>query len=120
MDDMKLFLLLLLASTAFAAEWEAIQRIIPLGQNIEVTTRDGSHTRATFVSATAEAMVVREKAGERSVARSEIREVRVADLARRKRNGLIWMAVGAGAGAAIGVAICPGCPNEGHAYYVGP
>jgi hypothetical protein len=108
------------ASAAFAAEWEAIQRI-PVDHKIEITTRDGTRTRVAFVSATGEAIVVREKSGGRSIARAEIRQVRVADPARRVRNGLIWTAVGAGAGAAIGAAICPYCPNEGHGYkFVGP
>ena len=117
---MKLFLLLLLTGAAFAADWDALQRIIPPGQTIEVTTRDKTHTRAAFVSATPDALVVREKSGERSIARAEIRQVRVADPARRTRSGLIWTAVGAAAGAAIGVAVCPHCPNEGHDYYAGP
>src|ERR1019366_8806906 len=117
---MKIFFLLLVASVAFAAEWEAIQRI-PLDRKIEITTRDGTRTRAAFVSATGDAMVVREKSGERSIARAEIREVRVAEPARRLRNGLIWTAVGAAIGAAIGAAVCPYCPNEGHGYeFIGP
>jgi len=117
---MKLLFLLLAAGAAFAAGWEAVQRIPP-DQKIEVTTRNGTSTRTVFVSATADAIVVREKSGERSIARAEIRQVRVADPARRVRNGLIWTAVGAGVGAAIRAAICPSCPNEGHGYkFVGP
>jgi hypothetical protein len=117
---MKLFILLLVAAAVFAAEWEAIQRI-PVDQKIEITTRNGTSTRAAFVSATGDSIVVREKSGERSIARAEIRRVRVADPARRLRSGLIWMAVGAVAGAAIGAAVCPSCPNEGAGYkFIGP
>jgi hypothetical protein len=117
---MKLFVLLLAACAAFAAGWEGVERI-PADQPIEVTTQDGTRTRATFVSATRDALVVREKSGERSIVRTEIRRVRVADPARRLRRGLIWTAVGAGAGAAAGAAVCPSCPNEGSGYkYVGP
>jgi hypothetical protein len=116
----KLLLLFLSAHLAFASDWAAIQRI-PLDQRVEITTRDGTSTRAAFVSATSDTVVLREKSGERSIARAEIRKVRVADPARRLRTGLIWTAVGAGAGAAIGAAVCPYCPNEGHGYkYVGP
>ena len=32
---------------------------------------------------------------------------------RKLRNGLIWTALGAGAGAALGAAVCPHCANEG-------
>lgn len=117
---MKLLLLVVAAGVAFAAEWEAIARI-PVNQKIELTTRDGTRRRAAFMSATGEAMMVREKSQERSVARAEIRQVRVADPNRRVRNGLIWTAVGAGAGAVAGVAICPYCANEGHGHpFAGP
>ncbi len=121
MKTMKLlFVLLLSAGAMFAAEWEAIRRIPP-DREIEVKTRNGTRLRAAFVSATAEAVVVREKPGERSIARSEIRQVRVADPLRRVRKGLIWTAVGAGAGLALGWAVCPHCASEGSGYkFVGP
>jgi hypothetical protein len=83
--------------------------------------RDGTRTHAAFVSTTGETIVVREKSAERSIPRTEIREARIADPGRRVRNGVIWTAVGAGAGAAIGFAICVYCPNEGHGFkFVGP
>jgi len=98
---------------------EVIQRI-PVDQKIEITTRTGRGRAPLSCRRPGWRWFVREKSGERSIARAEIRQVRVADPARRVRSGLIWMAVGAGAGAAIGVAVCPGCPNEGHDYYIGP
>lgn len=117
---MKLLLLLAFASPALAAEWEAIQRI-QSDHKIEITTRDGVRTHATFVSATADSLTVREKSGERSLPRAQIKKVRVSDPARRLRNGLLWTAIGAGGGAGVGAAVCPSCPNEGHGYkYVGP
>lgn len=112
---MKVLVFFLAACTTFAADWEAIRRL-PIDEKIEIITRDGASTRATFISATGEAIVVREKSGERSIARAEIRRLRVADPARRLQQGLLWTAVGAGSGAAIGAAICPYCPNEGHGY----
>ena len=77
----------MLAGTAFAAEWDAVRRI-PLDGKIEITTRDGARTRASFVAATGERITVREKTGERSFAQPEIRRMRVADPSRRARNGL--------------------------------
>jgi len=112
---MKLFFLFLLATSAFAGDWQAVQRL-PHDSKIKVTTRDGSRTRATFVSAAEEALVVRGNSGVRSIARTNIRKVRVADPGRRTRNGFIWTAVGAGAGAGAALALCPYCPNEGHGY----
>ena len=103
-----------------SAGWEALQRI-EVDQKIEVTARNGTRTRGVFMSASENTIVVREKSGTRSIARTEVRRVRIADPARRVRNGLIWTAVGAGAGAGIGGAICPHCANEGNAYqFIGP
>ncbi len=117
---MKFLLLFSIAAAAYAAQWDSIQRM-SVDQKIEVTTADGMHARGTFVSSTAETLVLREPSGERSVARSEVRRVRVSDPARRIRRGLLWMVVGAGGGAAAGVAACPSCPNEGHTSpYIGP
>jgi len=117
---LKLLLLLLAASATFGAEWDAIQRI-PADRKIEIATPDGKHTRANFVPAAGEVLAFREKSGERSLTRAEVRQVRVFDPGRRARKGLLWMALGAGAGGAIGAAACPYCPNEGHGYrFVAP
>lgn len=110
---MKILLLLLAASTAFANDWDSIQRI-PADQKIEVTERDGTRLRGTFVSSTQEALVIEENSGVRSLPRVAIREVRIFDSGRRVRRGLLWMLVGAAAGAAGGAAICPSCANEGN------
>ena len=104
-----------------AGDWQDVQRI-PKEQKVEVATRDGSYKRgAHFVSATADALVIREKSGERSIARTDVRRVLASDPSRRIRNGAIWTAIGAGAGLGIGFAVCPYCGNEGHGdKYVGP
>jgi hypothetical protein len=117
---MKRLVLLLAASIPLVAEWEAVQRLSP-DQKIEIVTGKERTRGAIFVSATNDALVVRDKSGERSIARTDIRRVSVADPGRRPRNGLIWTAAGAGTGAAIGWAICPHCANEGSGYkFVGP
>jgi len=115
MDAMKLLVTVLLSAAGVAADWDAVERISP-GQRIEVLTRNKERSRAEFLLANGDALVVRDKSGQRSIARAEIRQVRVADPSRRLRNGLIATAIGAGAGVAIGAAICPHCPNEGHGY----
>src|SRR5438045_2560890 len=83
------------------------------------TERDGRARRIRVGHR--EGIVVREKSGQRSIARADISKLRVADPSRRLRSGIIWTAVGAAAGAAVGALICLSCPNEGHGYkFVGP
>jgi hypothetical protein len=105
---MKILLLLLAASTAFANDWGSIQRI-PAGRKIEVIERDGTRLQGPF-----EVLVIEEKSGTRSLSRAAIRQVRVFDAGRRVRRGLLLMLIGAAAGAAAGAAICPSCSNEGN------
>ncbi len=117
---MKILLLLLAASTAFANDWDLIQRI-PADRKIEVTEQDGTRLKGTFVSSTGEALVIQENSGTRSLPRAGIRQVRIYDSSRRVRRGLLWMLVGGAAGAVGGAAICPSCPNEGNgAKFVAP
>jgi len=106
---MKLCLFLFTCGLAFAAEWDAVQRI-PTAQKLEVSERSGGgRFRATLVSAGPETIVVREASGERSIPRADIRELRVFDSARKVRRGLLWTLVGAGAG----LIACLSCRNEG-------
>ena len=113
-------ILLLSALGVLGADWEAV-RHLPADQKIEVTTRNGPRSRGTFLSATADSLVLREKSGDQSIAQTEVRQVRVYDPARRIRKGVMWTLIGAGLGAGAGVAACPGCPNEGNSSpYIGP
>jgi hypothetical protein len=117
---MKVLVFLLTANTLFSAGWEAVQKI-PTNTNIVVASGAPREVRGAFVSADETTLVVRSKSGEQSIARSDIRRVRVADPSRRVRNGVIATAIGAGAGFAIGFAICPHCANEGSAgKFTGP
>ena len=86
-----------------------------------MTPKDGKRVKGTFVSATDGGLLVREETGEQSIARSDIKQVRVYNPARRVRKGVMWTAIGAGVGAGLGVAACPGCGNEGTTSpYIGP
>ena len=119
---MKLCLFLFVSSLVFAADWDAVQRI-PAAQKIEVTERGGGvRLRATLVSAGPDTVVIREASGERSIARADIRELRVFDPGRRTHRGLLWTLVGAGAGAGASLAACVSCSGEGRdtAKYVPP
>ncbi len=114
---MKLLLLLLFVVGApLAAEWNDVMRLAT-GERVEVRTKDGAKTRSEFVSATADALVVRDK----TVQRTEISEVKVYDAGRRIRHGVLWTIIGAAAGVGVGFAVCPYCANEGHGgKFVGP
>ena len=116
---MKLAVCLMMTSVAFAACWDAVQRVSP-DHKVEVTTK-GETARGTFVSASETALVFRTKSGEQSIQRTDVRKVRVADPSRRMRNGLLGSAIGLGAGIGLGFAICPYCPNEGNGgKFIGP
>ena len=116
----KLSLVLWFGAAAFAADWESVQGITK-DRKIEVTAKTGMRSRGTFVSATAGSLVVREKSGERSIPQSEVRRARAASSSSRVLKGIMWAAIGTGAGALVGELACVSCPNEGHGYkYVGP
>lgn len=113
-------LLLLSTLTLLGASWDSIQKLAP-GESIELTTRGQKPRKVTYRSQTAEALVVSDNSGEQSVPRADVERIRVEDPGRRVRRGALFTAIGAGAGAALGVAVCPGCFNEGAgAKYVGP
>ncbi|MEO8130574.1 MAG: hypothetical protein ABJF23_06515 [Bryobacteraceae bacterium] len=111
---MKLCLILFASSLLLAADWETVQRI-PSAQKIEITERrGGGPLKTTLVSASPDAVVVREASGERSIPRADIRRLRVFDSGTRVRRGVLWMLVGAGVGAGASMAACVSCPGEGH------
>ena len=118
---MKVLVLLAAASSALCAGWEAVQKL-PANSKIEVVAEGAQgNLRGAYVSATENTLVFQGTSGERSIPRNAIRRVRVADPARRVRNGLLATAIGAGTGLAIGWAICPHCANEGSGWkFTGP
>jgi len=110
---MKVCLLLFVSSLVFAANWDDVQRI-PVAHKVEVTERSGrGRLRATFVSAGPDSVVVREGSGERSIARANIRELRVFDPRRKAHRGVLWTLVGSAAGAGASLAGCVSCSGEG-------
>ena len=114
-----LAMMLLTAMTAFGAEWDSVMQIKE-SQKIELKTREGIKLEGTLISATAESIAIRHKSGEQSIGRADVLRVRVYDAGRRTRRGIVWTAIGAGAGLGIGFAVCPQCANEGAgAKYVG-
>src|SRR5580765_8680975 len=101
MRALPLLLVLFLTASPVSAGWEDVARI-GSGEKVEIQTRDSGTVRGTFVSVTGESLVLRENSADRTLARTQIRQVQVYDSARRVRRGVIWMLVGAGAGAGVG------------------
>jgi len=117
---MRIICLLMLGATGLFAGWEELKSLAP-GHKTEVALIKADTVKGSFVSATDTAIVVRDGTGERSIPRAEIKKIKIADPSRRLRNGLIGTAIGAGAGLAIGWAVCPHCANEGNGgKFVGP
>jgi hypothetical protein len=105
-------LAMMLLSNTLYADWDFVRRL-PADSRIEIATKNEPRERVTLVSSSAESLVVRDKSNERAVQRTEIRKIGVFDESRKTHKGLLWTAVGAGGGAAVGIAVCPQCPNEG-------
>ena len=112
---MKLTLLSLFASgLLLAGDWQVVQRI-PAGTKIEIAERNGlSRRRATMASTSLDSLVIRETSGEHSIARTEVRELKVFDSRRKVRRGVMWTIIGAGVGAGASLAACVACSGEGH------
>jgi hypothetical protein len=111
---MKALMFLLTADTLLSAGWEAVQKI-SANTKILVVAGAPREVRGILVSADETTLVVRSTSGEQSIARGDIQRVRVADPSGRVKKGVLATAIGAGAGFAIGFAICPHCANEGAA-----
>ena len=113
-----LTLVSLRASGAPPPDWNVVAKLAP-GTRVHVYSMDRSTSdvRGTVVTVSAESLVVKSKAGETSIQRSGVKRVKVAAPHRRTRNGLMGLAIGAGAGLAAGWAVCVYCANEGHSGY---
>jgi hypothetical protein len=109
---MRVLFLVLAVTAELLGDWEAVKRVPP-ETKIQVLTREPGSLRGAFVSASETMLLMRSESGEQSIMRDDIRLVKVAEPARRLRNGILASAIGAGIGLAIGVAICPHCANEG-------
>jgi hypothetical protein len=116
---MKLIVSLFLALALQAADWSGLAQYSQ--QKVELRLTSGSRSRLLLVSASADSIIVRDNSGERSIPRAEVAELRLYDPAHHKRQSFLFTALGAAAGAGLGVAVCPGCANEGNgAKFVAP
>ncbi len=110
-----LTLIILPAWGAPPSDWNVVARLAA-GTRVRVYPSDRSmpDVRGTIVKASAESMMIKGKSGETSIQSSDVKRVKIAAPHRRTRNGMMGVAIGAGAGLAAGVAVCIYCANEGH------
>jgi hypothetical protein len=95
------------AQTVISGGWTNVQSITP-GRKVQVYRFGTDRVDGEFRSASADGLVLASKAGERNIARREIREVKLRKASGRAKNAGIGAAVGAGVGAGIGLAVIRG------------
>jgi len=92
--------------------WDNVQAISP-GTEIRMAGPRPGDLRGTLQSVTGDSLVLSSSAGQETFTRQQVTRVAIKSKGHRGRNALIGLAVGAGAGLAIGVASdhsCrPGC-----------
>jgi hypothetical protein len=84
--------------------WDNLKQLRP-GQKIEIVDMKMKSLKGEFISFTDEAIVLRERKAEQSVARADVSRVSSRQDSKRARNMLIGLAIGAGVGVAIGAAM---------------
>lgn len=111
---MKPLVLLLIVSLSAAAadrdlgQWTEVASV-PAGRHVLVTKKSGGSVRGEFVRATDDAVAVRAKQGEVSVARADVSRVELP----REGHAKWWgLGIGAAAGAGIGGAAGERLANE--------
>ncbi len=83
--------------------WENLRQLSP-GQKIEVVDMNLKSLRGAFMSFSDEAISLRTDDGEKSLERANVMRVSASG-GKRGRNALIGLAIGAGAGLAVGAAV---------------
>jgi hypothetical protein len=103
MDRIALLAILLLlaprlqAQTTTRGSWESVQ-VLNVGQDVAVSRFETERLSGKFVSASSDALVIRQGPGEVTVSRTAVREVKVRAASSRLRNGGVGAAIGAGVG----------------------
>lgn len=116
---MKFLLVLAFAALVQAASWDRLDQFAQ--RQIELTTMQGAKTKCTLLSVSSDSLSISDSSGQKSIAKVDIQEIRLHDSAHKVRRGWLFTAIGAGVGAGLGVAVCPGCANEGNGgKFVGP
>ncbi len=120
---MKRLLALLLAfsclasATEQAVHWSDLNSLIT-GKEVVVRLQNGKRVKGRTVAVGTDSLAVETRAGQRSIARSSLQEIRIP-----KKAGYRWRmlgtAIGAGAGAAVSAPLLRYAHNEGSSTYDG-
>ena len=89
---------------ASTGNWDGLNQLAP-GAGIRVTLSGGRTVRGNLSVVTADSLAIRTAASQETLLRTEIKRVESKGKSHRGRNTLIGLAVGAGAGLAIGAAV---------------
>ena len=95
------------SQTVTRGDWATVQSLTP-GRRVQVHRFGTDRVDGPFRSASADSIVVGTRTGDRTVSRTEIREVKLRKASGRLKNGAVGAAVGGGLGAGLGLAITRG------------
>jgi hypothetical protein len=98
-------------------KWASLARLAPDTQ-IRVALSGGRTVGGNLLNATSDSLAVRTAAGQETLMRTEIKRVQTKGKGRRGRRTLIGLAIGAGAGLAIGAVVDHG--DSGKAFNFWP
>jgi len=85
------------------ASWDNLKTLRP-GQEIRVVLKDAKYYQGEFQALSDDGVMLRQRAGEKTLNRQDILRVSSKAQMHRERNALIGTAIGAGAGLGIGAA----------------
>jgi predicted membrane metal-binding protein len=92
--------------------WENLNTL-QAGHKIEVVEMNSKKVSGAFVSVTDAGISLQVEGGEQTIARQDVRVVKLMENKHRLRNAAVGAAIGAGAGAGAGAAVGRGNGNSG-------
>ena len=96
------------------SSWEALSAL-GAGHKIEVVEMNSKKVSGAFVNVTDAGISLQAAGGEQTIARQDVRRVKLMENKHRLRNAAIGAAIGAGAGAGIGAEVGKG-PSHGFGF----
>ena len=94
-----------------AAQWRRVQSV-PSGEQVEVRRLSGQKVKGTVIATSDDGLTIQAEAGQLSIPRSEIRQVKVRRRSANLKRGAIGAAIGAASGVAI-IVILDGALTDG-------